>query len=70
VCLSWLKTINTNYNAISGQVSALIPNPYAPLTISKQVSVTPHSYSGAVVNPSVPSDLAQVYERYFAWDWP
>jgi Phosphoribosyl transferase domain len=70
VCLSWLKTINTNYNAISGEVSALVRNPYAPLTISKQVSVTPHSYGGAVVNPSAPSDLAQVYEHYFAWDWP
>jgi hypothetical protein len=69
VCLSWLKTINTNYNAISGQISTLVQNPYARLTISKQVPVTAHSYAWAVVNPNASSDLAQLYEHYHAWDW-
>ena len=29
-----------------------------------------HLLSGAVVNPRAPSDLAQVYEHYFGWNWP
>jgi hypothetical protein len=35
ICLSWLKTINTNYNAIAPPLN--IQNPYAPLAVPKPV---------------------------------
>jgi hypoxanthine phosphoribosyltransferase len=49
ICLSWLKTINTNYNAIRGSIS--IPNPYVPYVVSKPVPIVACSYAQAIIDP-------------------
>lgn len=33
VCLSWLKTINTEYRMIQGEPKRFVPDPYAPVTL-------------------------------------
>ena len=71
IALSWLKTINTHYNAISREVP--IPDPYHPITVQdvlRRVPVVAHEYSSAINDVKATLDLAQVYRRYKTWDWP
>jgi hypothetical protein len=58
ICLSWLKTINKDYNAIA-TITSIVSNPYLPLSISKPIPVKPYSYRSAVVNQGAISDLAR-----------
>ncbi len=68
ICLSWLKTINTSYNAVVGRVP--IPDPYAPVHLAKKIPVVAHSYGSAIVDPKATTDLAQIHKSYFDWSWP
>jgi hypothetical protein len=68
ICLSWLKTINRDYHAVDGEVP--LTNPYASYTGTKRIPLIEHRYRSSIVDAAAPTDLAQIYERYFHWDWP
>jgi hypothetical protein len=70
ICLSWLKTINTDYRAILGDPKSFVPDPYSPVTLTKPVPATSLYYSTHVVDPGPAHHLAQVHARYAGWDWP
>ncbi len=68
ICLSWLKTIKTDYRAISSHIK--INNPYQPIGPGPAPSIKTYSYHGAIVSQAAQVDLAEVYDRYFKWAWP
>jgi hypothetical protein len=68
ICLSWLKTINTDYLAV--ETSPTIANPYAPFVVTKKIPVIACSYSQAIIDRSATADLASIHQSYFTWDWP
>lgn len=70
ICLSWLKTINTDYRMIQGDPARFVPNPYAPVKIQGPVPITALGYHAHVTNPGAAADLAQVHARYANWNWP
>lgn len=67
ICVSWLKTINTDYRAASPPLGRF--NAYANQGFDK-VTTSSHWYSSAINSHSAPTDLAEVYQRYFDWTWP
>ncbi len=68
ICLSWLKTINSDYREISPALGPF--NPYSPVKLSAAVATKLHWYSSAISSHAAPTDLADVYQRYFKWTWP
>ncbi len=68
VCVSWLKTINTDYRAVSPSFATF--NPYVPHTFPAAIGTTNHWYTSAISSHAAPTDLADVYNRYFNWGWP
>lgn len=68
ICLSWLKTIKTDYCAISPAIK--ITNPYKPIGPPPAPSTKLYGYNGAIVSYAAEVDLAEVYDRYFKWAWP
>jgi hypothetical protein len=68
ICLSWLKTIKTDYRAIFPPIK--IKNPYKPTGPGPTPSTKTYSYQGAIVSKAAEIDLAEVYDRYFKWAWP
>jgi len=68
ICLSWLKTINSDYRAISPAYARF--NPYQVLNFPTPIPTQTHWYSSAITSPAAPTDLADVYTRYFQWAWP
>lgn len=68
ICVSWLKTINTDYREISPALNPF--NPYAAIQFPATITTKPHWFSSAISSPAAPTDLADVYARYFKWNWP
>lgn len=68
VCVSWLKTINTDYRSVSPAFATF--NPYVAQTFPAPIATAINWYSTAISSHAAPSDLADVYSRYFSWDWP
>jgi hypothetical protein len=68
ICVSWLKTINSHYRAVSPAFGPF--NPYVPLSFPTRVATATHWYANAISSHAAPTDLAEVYARYFGWDWP
>lgn len=68
VCVSWLKTINTDYRAASHGFEPF--DPYIEQSFSTSISTVDYSYSRAISSHAAPTDLADVYDRYFNWAWP
>lgn len=68
ICLSWLKTVNTDYRAIMRPMPSF--NPRIPATHTGSVATTSHWFTNAISAPGAPTDLAEVYKRYFSWQWP
>ncbi len=68
ICLSWLKTISTDYNELNPMV--LVSDPYVANTIENEPAKTSHWFSQYVVNPAATSDLNTVFEKYYNWEWP
>lgn len=67
--LSWLKTINRDYNAVVGQLP--IRDPYAPLPTSpSHVDLKAYAYPRCITNLGAAADLAQLRRRYANWEWP
>jgi hypothetical protein len=67
ICLSWLKTIKTDYHAIATPIT--IRNPYAPMDIGS-VGTKLYGYHTSIASHVAQIDLADVYHRYFTWAWP
>ncbi|OHD04531.1 MAG: hypothetical protein A2095_02670 [Sphingomonadales bacterium GWF1_63_6] len=68
ICLSWLKTINTDYRAIVRPIPSI--DPYRPVTGSGSIATTPHGYSSAIRTAGATTDLAAIHNRYSSWAWP
>jgi hypothetical protein len=68
ICLSWLKTINTDYRAIAHPLK--ITNPYVAQVVTTPIRTNTHGYSSSIVSLAAPTDLADIYRRYFKWSWP
>jgi hypothetical protein len=68
ICLSWLKTINRDYNAVAGTVPLV--DPYVPYTGTGEIPLIAYPYAGAIVDPSATTDLSQIHKSYFRWQWP
>lgn len=68
ICLSWLKTINSDYRSIAAAFGPF--NPYGPQKFPTPIGTKTYWYSSAIGSHAAPSDLAEVYGRYFKWAWP
>jgi hypothetical protein len=68
ICLSWLKTINTYYRAISPPIT--IKTPYKGIGPSPVPTTKLYGYHSAIVTHAAAVDLAEVYDSYFKWSWP
>lgn len=68
ICVSWLKTINTDYRTVSPAFDRF--DPFTVQKFNAPVSTANHWYSSAIKSHSAPTDLADVYRRYFNWSWP
>lgn len=68
ICLSWLKTISTDYRAVSPELT--VANPYIPQTIGFSPKTVSYSYGSAVVSPAAEGSLDALYQRYRSWTWP
>ncbi|QEN84737.1 hypothetical protein FZC33_00115 [Labrys sp. KNU-23] len=68
ICLSWLKTIKTDYRAISPAIKII--NPYERTGLGPAPSTKLYAYSSAIISHAAEIDLAEVYDRYFKWAWP
>ncbi len=68
ICLSWLKTINVNYQAVSPPLK--IPSPYKPVSAGTTPLTVQFGYHGAITAHAAQVDLAKLYARYFMWAWP
>lgn len=68
ICLSWLKTINSNYRAISPPLINL--NPFTAVATCPPLKTKVYGYTDAIVSHSAQINLDEVYQRYFHWAWP
>jgi len=67
ICLSWLKTINTNYQKLE-QVA-----PFSPFEASHFNQIPPirsFPYHNFVVDPYAPEEIDQKLSSYDNWNWP
>lgn len=67
ICLSWLKTINSDYLQLVG-----VPNlrPFDQNSITEIDSIKRHSYNEHIVDPLAPGELNNKLSEYDNWDWP
>jgi hypoxanthine phosphoribosyltransferase len=69
ISLAWLKTINTDYEAISGPLP--IADPYSKMSIAVgKMPTTIYHYSSAIKNGAATADLSEIFKRYYGWQWP
>ena len=68
ICLSWLKTIKTDYRAIHPPVR--IADPFAPVPAGEPLQTRSYGYNASIVSNAAELDLADVHRRYATWDWP
>ncbi|MFC1982520.1 phosphoribosyltransferase [Chloroflexota bacterium] len=66
ICLSWLKTINSDYEIINDSYSF---NPYTP-TEFEAPDVTSYPYKDGVVDPLAPKEVKDKLTAYDSWVWP
>lgn len=66
--VSWLKTINTDYNQIKLKKDF---DPYkAQQFEASDISISPLSYQGYIVDPAAPKELTAAYNQYRKWNFP
>jgi hypothetical protein len=69
ISLAWLKTINIDYEAISGPLS--IPDPFAKMSGPVgAIPTTTYYFSSAIKNGAATADLSEIFKRYYEWQWP
>ena len=67
ICMSWLKTINTNYSRID------IPISFDPYEKNFFESVPPprnYAYEKYIVDPYAPGEISLIFQDYDSWKWP
>ena len=68
VMISWLKTINTDYQQVT---TARSLDPYTPTQWREdELQVQTHPYSSALTDETAASELRTKLQQYGAWDWP
>jgi len=67
ICLSWLKTINTDYKQINPMLEL---HPYERNIIRPPISVNSHNFSNNIRSASATSNLKFVLKKYYSWKWP
>ncbi|WP_108862342.1 hypothetical protein [Ruegeria sp. Alg231-54] len=65
--LAWLKTINSNYNAIYGGTP--VADPYSATGSFSGVPTTSYPYANSIKSHMAMYDLAKTYEDYQNWAW-
>jgi hypothetical protein len=68
ICLSWLKTINTDYNMIDPTLR--ITDPYVPQVKTNPIRTIVHRFDHSIRSTAAPTHLADLHQRYFSWKWP
>lgn len=68
ICLSWLKTIKTDYRAIDPPIT--ITDPYSATGPGPLPKTKLYGYNASIVSHAAQVDLAEVHQRYFNWAWP
>ncbi|MDI7862379.1 HAD family hydrolase [Rhizobiaceae bacterium n13] len=68
VCLGWLKTINTDYQALAAPLK--ISDPFSPVNVSTKLATVSYSYYESITSSKASDDLAAVHKRYQDWTWP
>lgn len=68
ICLSWLKTIRTDYRAVSPPLT--IPKPYGPNTFNFTPTTQAYGFNALIASTAAEDMLDALYTRYFNWAWP
>jgi len=67
VCMSWLKTINSDYKQITTMAE------FDPFSVARFAGDPPsvsHPYRNKIVDPMAPDEVTQKLRSYDAWNWP
>jgi len=68
ICVSFLKTINTDYHKFNLKEAL---KPYQPNELEPQaVTSSGHTYRGHIIDVQAPQELTERLRRYDRWDWP
>lgn len=72
VCMSWLKTINTEYEQIlsSSKFNPFQSNSFQPSSFSSTFSVIKHSYQNCILDTLAPEQIDSRLSEYDDWQWP
>jgi hypoxanthine phosphoribosyltransferase len=68
ICMSWLKTINSDYTRLVG-----VPNfdPYTPRTFAiKDANLRTYPYRDFISDPYAPEEIDNKLRAYDTWKWP
>lgn len=67
ICVSWLKTINSNIERLDdiGKFDPYQPNTFTAAPVSKE-----YPYHSHIVDHLAPGELTTQFSRYENWDWP
>ncbi|UQR63206.1 HAD hydrolase-like protein [Bradyrhizobium sp. C-145] len=68
ICLAWLKTINTDYKALS--TNPKVQNPYKPCTFQTHPAVVDYPFSASIKNNAATVNLDDIFQSYYQWNWP
>jgi len=66
VCMSWLKTINTEYKEIRAMRKF---DPFVADTFTAEPQQMSHPYAGYVADRIAPEEVTQKLRAYDAWKW-
>ncbi len=69
ISVCWLKTPGPNHYEQIESLDPGIDNPYKPYE-AKAVKSKIHSNDAGIRNAGAPDEIAVVFARYRAWDWP
>lgn len=67
ICMSWLKTINSNYYMLNDYPRF---NPFQANTFAQIGNIYEFAYQRYIVDPYAPDEIDQKLASYSNWDWP
>jgi Haloacid dehalogenase-like hydrolase len=68
ICLSWLKTINSEYERIAGRLPEF--NPYNRQTFTGELTTTRFPYRSGITDALAAAEVADKLQSFIRWDWP
>jgi hypoxanthine phosphoribosyltransferase len=68
ICLSWLKTINTDYRALGANPT--VQDPYKSYAFQALPAVVDYPFSTSIRNNAATVNLDEIFQSYYQWDWP